>query len=122
MVDFVDYLNTIDWRYGQVSEDWSSEIMAKPNFYFGTAASSILLAVMVIAGELYIPLKDLLKSLFSHHWVGKLAIISAVFFAVSFLYKNKNSVGKYSDENIAWYSVLFCIAAIFTFYLVHYFA
>ncbi len=96
--------------------------MGKFNFYFGTAASSILLAVMVIAGELYLPFKDLLKNLFSHHWIGKLVIISALFFIVSFLCKDKNSIGKYSDENIAWYSVLLSIAAIFAFYLVHYFA
>ena len=97
-------------------------MMGKINFYFGTAAGSILLAVMVIVGELYIPFKDLLKNIFSHHWVGKLVVISAVFFAVSFLYKDKNLIGKYSDEGIAWYSVISSIITILLFFIVHYFS
>jgi len=96
--------------------------MGKFNFYFGTAAGSLLLAAMVVIGELYAPFKELLASVFSHHWIGKLALMSAVFFVISFLYKNKNSIGKYSDENIAWYSVLASVIVIFVFYLAHYFA
>src|SRR3989338_6090020 len=86
MVGFIDNIDCVNRGYGQTSQDRGSEMMGKINFYFGTAAGSILLAVMVIVGELYIPFKDLLKNIFSHHWVGKLVVISAVFFAVSFFY------------------------------------
>lgn len=97
-------------------------MMARFNFYFGAAAGSVLLAVMVIAGELFAPFKVLLKNIFYHHWLGKLAITSIAFFLVSFLYKDKIYVGKYSDENAAWYSLLSSIVAIFAFYVIHYFA
>lgn len=48
-------------------------------------AGAIIVAVFVggitIAGELYAPLKNLLKEAHNHHWVGK-GIWSAIVFAV----------------------------------------
>ena len=55
--------------------------MAKFNFYLGATASSWLLAILIIAAELYGPFKNLLKSTFSHHWIGK-GIWATILFVV----------------------------------------
>ncbi len=90
------------------------------NFHLGIAASSLLLAILVIGGELFAPLKDLLKNVFTHHWIGKAVIISLVFFIAGYLARNREA-GKIPDEELAWKSTLASIAAIFAFYIIHYF-
>ena len=95
--------------------------MAKFNYYLGIAASSLLLWVMVIFGELYEPFKNMLKDIFTHHWIGKGVVITAAFLILGFLLRNRKSAGEYSDENIAWYSTLGSLIIILLFYIIHYF-
>ena len=90
----------------------------KFNFYLGAAASSWLLAIMVITAELYAPFKSLLASAFGHHWIGKAAIVALAFVAAGFLLKRT----KDSDESLAWHSILGTLAVIFAFYVLEFFA
>ncbi|MBL4644327.1 MAG: hypothetical protein JKX80_00485 [Candidatus Pacebacteria bacterium] len=53
-----------------------------------TAAVAILVAVLTITGELWHPLKDTLKTIFTHHWLGKGALSIAVFALVYWLRKD----------------------------------
>ena len=93
----------------------------KFNYYTSITASSLLLAVIVIAAELIAPFKSLLASIFSHHWVGKAVIIPAVFILAGFYYDKNKLFGK-KIEHIAWYSTLLSISVIFLFFIIHYFA
>ncbi|MBS3105332.1 hypothetical protein J4234_03695 [Candidatus Woesearchaeota archaeon] len=95
--------------------------MAKFNFYLGATASSWLLAILIIAAELYGPFKNLLKSTFSHHWIGKGIIITIVFLAFGFLLRNKESIANLSDKKLAWHSILGSLIVIFLFYIMEFF-
>lgn len=94
--------------------------MTKFNFYLGTAASAWLLAILVIAAELYEPFKNLLKSTFSHHWIGKSAVITIAFLAFGFILRDKKYVDHVRDDKLAWYSVLGSLIAIFLFFAVEF--
>jgi hypothetical protein len=96
-------------------------MMAKFNFYFGAAASSWLLAILVIAAELYAPFKNLLKNIFTHHWIGKGIIITIAFLAFGFILKGKESVGNIKDDKLAWYSTLGSLIVIFLFFIMEFF-
>ena len=94
--------------------------MPKFNFHAGAAAASVLLALLVIIAELAAPFKAFLASVFGHHWIGKAVLISIVFIVVGFLYK-KESIFGVKNEKLSWYGTLGSLAAIFLFYLAHYF-
>ena len=96
--------------------------MARFNFYLGAGTSALLLAIMVIAAELVGSFKTILKTTFTHHWIGKLVIITLAFIAIGLLYKDKNSIGRFSDESIGWYSVIGSIVLIFLFFIVEFIA
>lgn len=51
------------------------------------AAVAVLVATLTIVGELWSPLKDTLKSVFTHHWLGKSFLAIAVF---AFVYSLRN--------------------------------
>ncbi|MEK7538220.1 MAG: hypothetical protein AAB552_00070 [Patescibacteria group bacterium] len=53
----------------------------------GIIVVAVVLAVLTIVGELWAPLKNTLKSIFTHHWLGKSAL-SIIFFAVIFLIRS----------------------------------
>lgn len=95
--------------------------MTKFSFYFGATASAWLLAILVIVADLYEPFKNLLKSAFSHHWIGKAVIITVAFLMFGFLLRNKASLGSISDERLAWYSMLGSLMAIFLFFIIEFF-
>lgn len=55
------------------------------------AATVIFTTLITVLGDLYLPLKDWLKAVFTHHWIGKgvLAVVLWVlFFAVLSSAKN----------------------------------
>lgn len=89
------------------------------NFYNGAFSSSILLAVLVIAAELYPPFKASLASIFSHHWIGKAVLVAAAFMIVGFAYRENKMFGIESGK-AAWYSVLGSLLVIFLFFMLHY--
>lgn len=45
----------------------------------GVAAVAVLVAVLTIVGEMWSPLKDTLKNVFTHHWLGKGALSIVLF-------------------------------------------
>lgn len=89
----------------------------KFNYYLGATVSSWALAILVIAAELFPSFKDLLKGMFSHHWIGKAVITAVLFVIVSFLFRNRAPDDRASSETVAWYSVLGGLIIIFLFYL-----
>lgn len=46
---------------------------------------AVTVAVLTIGAELWSPLKDLLKAVFTHHWVGKSVLSILVFAGIFFL-------------------------------------
>jgi hypothetical protein len=55
-------------------------------------ATSIMLAVLIIAGEEVPPLKGWLKATFYHHWLGKGALALMLFAAMTFVLQFVRSV------------------------------
>lgn len=45
----------------------------------------ILITVITITGEYYAPLKDWLKNVFTHHWLGKGALAIIIFILISLI-------------------------------------
>jgi len=95
--------------------------MAKFNFYLSTIASVWLLLILIIGAELIEPFKTSLKTIFGHHWIGKAVIITVIFLAVGFLFRNKKSVGKFQQDKIAWYSTISSLIGILLFFVMEYF-
>ena len=93
----------------------------KFNVFFGTFISSIVFVVIVILAELVKPFKDILKSLFWHHWVGKVVLTVLIFLIIGYLQRNTKSLKGIPAEKLAWYGVLFSLISILLFYVIHYF-
>lgn len=49
----------------------------------GATAVALFLTIVTISGEEYAPLKNWLKSIFYHHWLGKSYLAAALFFLIS---------------------------------------
>ncbi|OHA79977.1 MAG: hypothetical protein A2747_02025 [Candidatus Yonathbacteria bacterium RIFCSPHIGHO2_01_FULL_44_41] len=87
----------------------------------GTAAVAVLITILTIGAELWSPLKDTLKTVFAHHWLGKSAL--AIFlFTVIFLIRRKTSASTQSLERAVliavWSSILSAIMMT-AFFVVH---
>lgn len=85
----------------------------------GAILSIISVTVITIAGELYAPLKDWLKAVFTHHWLGKSAISVIVFILFSILGMATLSADEYKTRQSI--SVLFSVAVLCTLALVAFF-
>lgn len=83
------------------------------NYNLSTTVSSWLLAILVIGAQLVPTFKNLLKTVFTHHWVGKAVIVTIVFIAFGFVHRE-------TTEKTAWYSVLGSLAIIGLFFVVEY--
>lgn len=92
----------------------------KFNVFNGTAAASILLAVLVVAAEISKPFKAGLGSVFTHHWIAKIVLMTVAFLLIGFMYQ-KNKLFGIDSEKLAWESTLASIGVIFIFYIIHYF-
>ena len=90
--------------------------MKKFNFYLGTTVSAWLLAVLVIVAELIEPFKNLLKIVFTHHWIAKAILITLAFLISGFLFKDK-----VIKDKLAWNSVILSLIIILLFYIFEYF-
>jgi len=91
----------------------------KMNFFAGMTISSWALALMVIMGELSAPFKTMLANTFSHHWIAKAFLVAVLFFAVSYLSKDRE--GKIYSERYAWHSAVGSLAVIFLFFVIEWF-
>ena len=63
-------------------------------YYIAAIFTILYIPAITVAGELIKPLKDFLKNVFWHHWLGKSVILIAVFIIASLLF------GKIKDENV----------------------
>ena len=94
--------------------------MKKFNFYAGGFVASSLLTILVILAELSSSFKEVLTSIFTHHWIGKLIIITIAFVISGFAYKKNKIFGK-DIGKVSWYSVVWGLDIIFLFYVILYF-
>ncbi|MDO8628665.1 MAG: hypothetical protein Q7R56_02840 [Nanoarchaeota archaeon] len=85
----------------------------KFNHELATSISSWTLAIIVVLAEIITPFKNLLKTLFTHHWLGKVAIILAVYLIIGFFTK-KPYQHSYRD-------VIISMSIILIYYIIHYF-
>ncbi len=100
-----------------------------------TSFTFIFITTLTIVGELYKvlneqgksinPLKDLLKSLHGHHWVGKgvwaIFFFSAVWFVFYFIVKPSDDGRLSLYVKIASWVLMLCTAALFGFFTYEYF-
>jgi hypothetical protein len=70
----------------------------------GSVAASVLVAMLTIVGEEWAPLKDWLKSTFTHHWLGKGAL-SIVTFSVVTLWQWDACSGL-KAVTVMWYAII----------------
>ncbi len=87
-----------------------------------TAAVAILIAVLTIVGEMWSPLKDTLKAVFTHHWLGKGAL-SIVMFV--FVYKLRANIFARNESviksiYISIVAILVATAAMLIFFVLHF--
>ncbi len=92
------------------------------HFIISSITTVAVITLLTIAAELNAPLKDWLKQVFSHHWIGKSVIALAVFLIFSFVMRVPTK--KPLRELVGW---LICASiigslAIFIFFLWHSFS
>lgn len=95
-------------------------------YFISTIVSIIYIPLITIAGELYAPLKNLLKSIFWHHWLGKSVVLVILFIAVvlisgAFLPKHEENNDK-DGKFLTWtlYLSTFSALAILVFFVIEY--
>jgi hypothetical protein len=87
----------------------------------GVAIVSILVAVLTIGGEEWAPLKDFLKNIFTHHWLGK-SVIAGMAFAAVFVIQNMFEADEASVSRsimAASVSMIVSSCAIIGFFVLH---
>ena len=91
----------------------------KFDFYAGALAAAVLLVLLVVGAELFSSLKEFLKGLFTHHWIGKVALSAAAFVVAGYFYRSKAVFGV-DIGKAAWYAVVGSFAVIFLFFVWHF--
>ncbi len=83
----------------------------------------VFIAVITIAADLFIPLKDWLKAAFTHHWIGKsilsLSIFIVLFFIFYFIPSKSTQTTEKLDKslnNLYWSSIVSSLI-IFVFFI-----
>ncbi len=67
------------------------------SFSIGAIVAIFFVVTVTILAELYAPLKDFLKNMFYHHWIGKGVLAIAVFLSASFIsyfFIRKSNIGR----------------------------
>ncbi len=85
----------------------------------GSIVASVIVVILTIGGEEWKPLKDALKTAFTHHWLGKSVISIAVFGAV-FLFTAWKATDVQKTVRALWYAVgtAALSAAVMTLYFI----
>lgn len=98
------------------------KLRAVSAFTFSAIITAVFIVALTIAGELYKPLKDLLKEQHHHHWVGKGIWSAILFFAISIgYYGMASAVTEHSTARLvrvlSWMFVLatFVLFGFFTY-------
>ncbi|MEW6063564.1 MAG: hypothetical protein AB1571_04315 [Nanoarchaeota archaeon] len=90
----------------------------KFNFYIGTSASSLLLAILVVIAELSEFFKGALNYLFIHHWIGKAVLMALALFIFGFAFRR--DIERDIDLKIAWRSILASLIIIVLFNIINF--
>jgi hypothetical protein len=86
----------------------------------GSITVSVLIAIGTIAGEEWAPLKNWLANTFTHHWLGKGAVMIVVFFAVT-IWQGFVCTGEKAIQAV-WYAVIAALLSAFAmivFFVLH---
>lgn len=92
-------------------------------FIRGAVAAVLTTTLLTVVADLYGPLKDLLKQLFSHHWIGKGVVAIFVFLAVGFggwIFRREagdESAGVARGLKILFWSTIFSAIVVFGFFV-----
>jgi len=91
----------------------------------GALLASVLILFLTVAGELYSPLKSLLKDLHYHHWVGKgiwAVILFVVVTASLYMATKDRSESLALNRSVNWlsYTLVFATVAMFLFFIYEY--
>lgn len=104
-----------------LAEGW---IMKK--YFIATIVTIVYIPLITVAGELYPPLKDFLKSVFWHHWLGKSVVLVILFITVAlisgaFLPKHEENNDK-DGKFLTWalYSATLSALTVLLFFMVEY--
>jgi len=73
-------LNNVEQTVGEQEMQSGSRLLIGASL--GLISTSFLIMILVVVADLYIPLKDWLKTVFIHHWIGK-GVLALVFFILS---------------------------------------
>lgn len=90
----------------------------------GAIAAALLIVILTIVGELYGPLKTLLKEQHHHHWIGKSIWASTLFAVVTLvsiplLKKTSLSVTSRLLKVLAW-TLVFSLIILLVFFIYEY--
>ena len=93
-------------------------------FAIGGVLAILFVVAATIGGELYSPFKSWLANTFSHHWIGKGVLATAIFFAVGtplafILRRHGGAAGLL--VTVMWVAILGALAII-GFYVYEFFA
>ncbi len=82
-----------------------------------------LIAVLTISAEVYKPLKDLLKEMFIHHWIGKGVLSFFGFIIVGFILQSIHAYLPTKERLVKCLTAvtIFCATAIIVFYFYEFF-
>ncbi len=92
-------------------------------FINGAIAAILITTLLTVVADLYVPLKDLLKQVFSHHWIGKGVIAIFIFLTIGFggwIFRRETS-GESADvarglKTLFW-TTIFSFFIIFGFFI-----
>ncbi len=87
---------------------------------YGAISAVVFVTAATIVGEFVPVFKNWLKTMFTHHWIGKGVLAVVVFWVV--IYVSYKMIGRDSDEDLAKnFHLLSVIAAICAFLLLGFF-
>ena len=89
-------------------------------FLMSAVVAIVVVVALTIVGELYAPLKDWLKTVFGHHWVGKGVLSFAGFYLLALLLIPLSSRGSRGITTLLsvllWVALLGALAIIGFYY------
>lgn len=88
-----------------------------------TMAVAVMVAVVTIGGELWAPLKDTLKMIFTHHWLGKGAL-AVVLFTLVYYARRRSPASNEAAVASLYHASIVCLlssVAMLIFFVTHFF-
>lgn len=86
-----------------------------------TISTVVFVTVVTIVGDLYHPLKDWLKEVFTHHWIGKGVLGALIYVALTgiIMYMPFTGDKEALQQRVKWLVIVatICVAVLFLFFI-----